>query len=34
VSEKVVSFEDSLGRARLRFGDLLDELGLDSPKEL
>jgi propane 2-monooxygenase small subunit len=34
VSEKVVSFEDSFGRARLRFGDLLDELGLDSPKEL
>jgi propane monooxygenase small subunit len=34
VSEKVMSFEDSFGRAQLRFGDLLDELGLDSPKEL
>jgi propane monooxygenase small subunit len=34
VSEKVLSFEDSFGRARLRFGDLLDELGLESPKEL
>jgi propane monooxygenase small subunit len=34
VSEKAVSFEDSFGRARLRFGDLLDELGLDSPKEI
>jgi propane monooxygenase small subunit len=34
VSEKVVSFEDSFGRATLRFDDLLDELGLESPKEL
>jgi propane monooxygenase small subunit len=34
VSEKVVSFEDSFGRAQVRFGDLLDELGLESPKEL
>jgi propane monooxygenase small subunit len=34
VSEKVVSFEDSLARATLRFSDLLDDLGLESPKEL
>jgi propane 2-monooxygenase small subunit len=34
VSEKVVSFEDSFGRATLRFGELLDDLGLVSPKEL
>jgi propane monooxygenase small subunit len=34
VSEKAVRFEDSFGRARLRFGDLLDDLGLDSEKEL
>jgi propane monooxygenase small subunit len=34
VSEKAVGFEESFGRARLRFGDLLDELGLDSPKEI
>jgi propane monooxygenase small subunit len=34
VSEKVVTFEDSFGRAALRFDELLDELGLDSPKEL
>jgi hypothetical protein len=34
VSEKVVSFEDSFGRATLRFNDLLDELGLESPKEM
>jgi propane monooxygenase small subunit len=31
VSEKVVSFEDSFGRARLRFGDVLDDLGLEPP---
>jgi propane monooxygenase small subunit len=34
VSEKVVNFEDSLGRATARFGDLLDGLGLDYQKEL
>jgi propane monooxygenase small subunit len=34
VSEKVATFEDSFGRSRLRFGDLVDELGLHSPKEL
>jgi propane 2-monooxygenase small subunit len=34
VSEKVVTFEDSLQRARARFDDLLDGLGLDAPKEL
>jgi propane 2-monooxygenase small subunit len=34
VSEKVVSFEDSFSRATLRFSELLDELGLESPKEL
>jgi propane monooxygenase small subunit len=34
VPEKVVSFEDSFDRATLRFGELLDDLGLDSPKEL
>jgi propane monooxygenase small subunit len=34
VSEKVLSFEDSFGRATLRFGDLLGDLGLESPKEL
>jgi propane monooxygenase small subunit len=33
VSEKVVSFEDSLAGATLRFGDILDELDLESPKE-
>jgi propane monooxygenase small subunit len=34
VSEKVVSFEDSFSRATLRFGELLDDLNLESPKEL
>ena len=34
VPEKVVSFEESLGRARSRFTDLLDDLGLESPKEV
>jgi propane monooxygenase small subunit len=34
VPEKIVSFEESLGRATLRFGGLLDDLGLESPKEL
>jgi propane monooxygenase small subunit len=34
VSEKVVSFEDSFGRATLRLGEILDDLGLESPKEL
>jgi propane monooxygenase small subunit len=34
VSEKVVNFEDSLDRAKLRFGDILDDLDLKSPKEL
>jgi propane monooxygenase small subunit len=33
VPEKVVSFEDSLGRAQSRFGELLGNLGLESPKE-
>jgi propane monooxygenase small subunit len=32
--EKVVSFEQSLGRATLRFGELLGDLGLKTPKEL
>jgi propane monooxygenase small subunit len=34
VSEKVRSFEESRSRATLRFGDLLGELGLESPKEV
>jgi propane monooxygenase small subunit len=34
LSEKVVTFEDSLARAKARFGDLLDGLGLESPEEL
>jgi propane monooxygenase small subunit len=34
VSEKVVTFEDSLERATARFGDLLDVLGLNADKEL
>jgi propane monooxygenase small subunit len=34
VSEKVVSFEESLERAEARFSDLLDSLGLDFQKEL
>jgi len=34
VSEKVVSFEDSFDGAKSRFGELLAELGLESPKEL
>jgi len=34
VSEKVVSFEDSFDGAKARFGELLAELGLESPKEL
>jgi propane monooxygenase small subunit len=34
VSEKVVGFEDSFGRATDRFRELLDGLGLESPKEL
>jgi propane monooxygenase small subunit len=34
VSEKVVTFEDSLRRAKDRFGDLVEGLGLDVPKEL
>jgi propane monooxygenase small subunit len=34
VSEKVIGFEDSFGRARLRFSDLLDDLGLEPPKEM
>jgi propane monooxygenase small subunit len=34
VSEKVVTFEESFGRAALRFDELLDDLGLESPKEL
>jgi propane monooxygenase small subunit len=34
IPEKTVSFEESLGRATLRFGDILGNLGLESPKEL
>ena len=34
VSEKVVRFEESFGRARARFEGILDELGLQTPKEL
>jgi propane monooxygenase small subunit len=34
VSEKVVTFDQSRDRARTRFAGLLDELGLNSPKEL
>jgi propane monooxygenase small subunit len=34
VSEKVLSFEDSFDGAKARFGELLAELGLESPKEL
>jgi propane monooxygenase small subunit len=34
VPEKVLSFEDSLARATTRFGELLGDLGLESPKEL
>jgi propane monooxygenase small subunit len=33
VSERVVSFEDAFGLATPRFGDLLADLGLESPKE-
>jgi propane 2-monooxygenase small subunit len=34
VSEKVVTFEESLERTKARFGELLGSLGLESPKEL
>jgi propane monooxygenase small subunit len=34
VPEKVISFEESLGRAQSRFTELLDDLGLESPKEV
>jgi propane monooxygenase small subunit len=34
VSEKVVGFEESLDRAKLRFADILGDLGLETPKEL
>jgi propane monooxygenase small subunit len=34
VSEKVVTFEDSLDRAKARFGDLLGGVGLDHQKEM
>jgi propane monooxygenase small subunit len=34
LSEKVVTFEDSLQRAQARFGDLLDGIGLEPQKEL
>jgi propane monooxygenase small subunit len=34
VSEKVVGFEDSFARATIRFSDLLDDLGLETPEEL
>jgi propane monooxygenase small subunit len=33
ITEKVVTFEDSLRRANARFGELLDGLGLEPPKE-
>jgi propane monooxygenase small subunit len=34
VSEKVVSFEDSLERAKARFDDLIVAVGLDPQKEI
>jgi propane 2-monooxygenase small subunit len=34
VSEKVITFDESLGRARMRFTGLLEELGLNYAKEL
>jgi propane monooxygenase small subunit len=34
VSEKVVTFEESLERTKNRFRELLNGLGLESPKEL
>jgi hypothetical protein len=33
-SEKVVTFEDSLDRAKARFDDLLGGVGLDPQKEM
>jgi propane monooxygenase small subunit len=33
VSEKVVTFDDSFGRACARFAELLSDFGLESPKE-
>jgi propane monooxygenase small subunit len=33
VSERILSFEDAFGLATLRFGELLDDLGLEPPKE-
>ena len=33
LAEKVVRFEDSFERSRLRFESLLDDLGLETPKE-
>jgi propane monooxygenase small subunit len=34
LSEKVVRFEDSFERSRLRFESLLGDLGLETPKEV
>ena len=34
LSEKVVRFEDSFERSRGRFESLLDDLGLETPKEV
>jgi propane monooxygenase small subunit len=34
ISEKVVRFEDSFDRSRLRFEDLLSDIGLETPKEV
>jgi propane monooxygenase small subunit len=34
VSEKVVTFEDSMERAKARFDDLLGGIGLDPQKEI
>jgi propane monooxygenase small subunit len=34
VSEKLVRFEDSLGRSKTRMTDLLEDLTLEIPKEI
>ena len=34
LSEKVVRFEDSFERSRLRFESLLGDIGLETPKEV
>jgi propane monooxygenase small subunit len=33
ISEKVVRFEDSFERSRVRFESMLGDLGLETPKE-